>query len=540
MFSSKKNILQVVALLKAYDIKHIVLSPGSRNAPLIETICGEAYFKTYSIVDERSAAFFALGLIQKRSTAVAICCTSGSALTNYAPAVSEAFYQKLPLVVISADRPPAWIGQMDGQTIPQRGFFGSLVRKSIQLPEIHQQEDEWFCNRLINEALTASTYRGLGPVHINIPISEPLFDFSVQDLPKARRIESIKLSTPTLSEAFGELWTGATKRMLLFGQMPPAKRTQEYAELLAKESGCLVLKEHLSNISTALAIANFDAILAEATEEEQRNLAPDFLITMGGHIVSKRIKQFLRKHPPRIHCNVCDDGQIVDLFQCLSHTLETDDIASFLQKLYLIENPTRPQTKYFAQLWQEASTRVKKNIADGFTPLQALSCFAQHLPPNAAVQVANSSSVRNLQHFSLAASNLVYCNRGVSGIEGSLSTALGYASQCSDLCFLVIGDLSFFYDLNALFTSYLQNNFRILLINNGGGGIFNSIEGLENTQSLEQYIVARHSNTAKDIALAAGLTYLSANDNVQLEQNMRSFVSPSHQKAVLLEVVLKK
>src|SRR5665647_1499309 len=185
MFSIKKNVLQTIALLKAHGVEYIVTSPGSRNAPLIHCFNKDPFFKCYSVVDERSAGFFAIGLINKTNKPVALCCTSGTALLNYHPAVAEAFYQELPLVIVSADRSPAWIGQMDGQTLPQAGIFGSLVLKSVQLPEVHSDEDLWHCNRLVNEALNAC--QGSGPVHINIPISEPLFDFSVEALPEVRK-----------------------------------------------------------------------------------------------------------------------------------------------------------------------------------------------------------------------------------------------------------------------------------------------------------------------------------------------------------------
>ena len=180
MYSNKKNVLQLAALLREYGIDHVVVSPGSRIAPLTQTFSQHPAFKCFTVVDERSAAFFALGLIQKINRPVAVCCTSGTALLNFGSAVAEAFYQQLPLLVISADRPAAWIGQMDGQTLPQPGIFNTLVKKSVQLPEPVTEEDEWYCNRLINEALLELNHYGKGPVQINVPLSEPLFEFTTE------------------------------------------------------------------------------------------------------------------------------------------------------------------------------------------------------------------------------------------------------------------------------------------------------------------------------------------------------------------------
>ena len=188
MYTDKKNILQLVALLEAHGITKVVLCPGSRNTPIVHTLSNHPNFTCYAVTDERSAGYFAIGLALNGGKPAAVCCTSGTALLNLHPAVAEAFYQNVPLVVISADRPAAWIGQMDGQTVPQPGVFQTLVKKSVNLPEIHTEEDEWYCNRLVNEALLETNHHGKGPVHINVPISEPLFQFTVDTLPEVRVI----------------------------------------------------------------------------------------------------------------------------------------------------------------------------------------------------------------------------------------------------------------------------------------------------------------------------------------------------------------
>ena len=188
MYSDKRSILQLAALLKAHKIRKIVLCPGSRNAAIVHTLANIEDFTCYSVTDERSAGFFAIGLSLQGGGPAAICCTSGSALLNLHPAVSEAFYQQIPLIIISADRPAAWIGQMDGQTLPQPNVFGNLVKMSVNLPEVNTDEDEWYCNRLINEAILETNHHGKGPVHINVPLSEPIYRFTAKTLPEARVI----------------------------------------------------------------------------------------------------------------------------------------------------------------------------------------------------------------------------------------------------------------------------------------------------------------------------------------------------------------
>ena len=221
MYTDKKNILQLVALLKAHQIQKIVLCPGSRNIPIVQTLVNIPEFTCYPVTDERSAGFFALGLALNGGSPAAICCTSGTALLNIHPAVAEAFYQQVPLVVISADRPAAWIGQMDGQTLPQPGVFGSLVKKSVNLPEIQSEEDEWYCNRLINEALMELDHHGKGPVHINVPISEPFFKLPVTELPEARvitRYQGLNVYEKDYQPLIDRL-NRYQRRMVVVGQM---------------------------------------------------------------------------------------------------------------------------------------------------------------------------------------------------------------------------------------------------------------------------------------------------------------------------------
>lgn len=549
MYSSKKNVLETVALLKAYGISQIVLSPGSRNAPLIQSFASDSFFTCHSVVDERSAGFFAIGLINRTGKPVALCCTSGSALLNYGPAVAEAFYQELPLVVVSADRSPAWIGQWDGQALPQQHAFGSLVRKSVTLPEINNEEETWHANRLINEALSACTTRGCGPVHINVPIAEPLFHFTIESLPEVRKYQVTASDSLSDYEGLRKVWNRAKRRLIVLGQMPSAGN-EELSALLEKlrlDGSAVVLCEHLCQIDCPSFIGNFDAFIASEKPGYLTKLVPDLLLTIGGHIVSKQLKKWLRAEAPALHWHVGQTDERPDTYQCVSHFIQSAPEV-FLKGL--LEKPSESNQKTDVE-WVDAWIKKTENTPAPsrelpFSDMTVTGSLMQALPANSVLFAANSSTVRNIQLFPLPVGSKVFCNRGTSGIEGTLSAACGYASLSRDLVFVEIGDLSFFYDLNILSRKSFPANLRILLLNNGGGGIFHLLPGLDQIETLEKYVSAGHENTAEAWIKAAGLRYLSVGAFQQtdsqealyesLDKALISLMDSEEKKALVLEV----
>lgn len=526
MYSDKKNILQLVALLRAHEIRNVVLCPGSRNTPIIHTLANHPYFTCYSVTDERSAGFFALGLALSGGRPAAVCCTSGTALLNLHPAVAEAFYQQVPLVVISADRPASWIGQMDGQTLPQPNVFGPLVKSSVNLPEIHTSEEEWYCNRLVNEALLELNHHGKGPVHINVPISEPLFQFTAEDLPDVRvitRYQGLNVYDRQYDDLITRL-NGYTKRMMVVGQMNLIYLFErKICKLLYKHFAWLT--EHTGNQTVpGIPVKNFDAIIYALPEEEQAKLVPDLLITYGGHVVSKRLKQLLRKHPPKEHWHVAADGQVADTFCSLTTVIEMDPF-EFLEKIaYLLENKPCEYPKRWEQL--------SKQMAEpdfAFSEMAAIGKVLKSLPTDAVLHLANSSTVRYAQLFQIPDSVEVCCNRGTSGIEGSLSTALGYAWASDKLNFVLIGDLSFFYDMNALWCNHLRGNLRIMLLNNGGGEIFQSLPGLKMEARTHRFVTALHQTKAEGWAQERGFDYMAVHTVEELDAALSDFMQADQQ-----------
>ena len=538
MYTDKKSILQLAALLKAHGIRKIVLCPGSRNIPIVQTLANIPDFTCYPMTDERSAGFFALGLALHGGTPAAVCCTSGTALLNLHPAVAEAFYQQVPLVVISADRPAAWIGQMDGQTLPQPGVFGSLVKKSVDLPEVDSEESEWYCNRLINEALLELNHHGKGPVHINVPISEPFFKLPVTELPEVRvitRYQGLSVYDKDYQPLIDRL-NRYQRRMAVVGQMNLIYLfDKRYTKMLYKHFAWFT--ENISNQTVpGVPIRNIEPLLCSMNFETQQKMRPELLITYGGHIISKRLKKFLRGHPPVEHWHIAPDGEVVDLYGSLTTVIEMDPF-EFLEKIApMMEN----RTPEYPRQWEALSKAIPQAQFD-YSEMSAIGAVIKNLPAPCSLHLANSSVVRYAQLFDIPANVEILSNRGTNGIEGSLSTALGYATASDKLNYLFIGDLSFFYDMNALWNSNYGANIRILLLNNEGGEIFHALPGLELHENARRFVTATHCTTAKAWAEDRGFEYLSARNSEELNTAVTVFTQASvTNRPMLLEVFTDK
>ncbi len=541
-------ISELVALLQAHGVRDLVLCPGSRNAPLVHALSHQLAGATYhSIIDERSAGFYALGLALATHRAVVVCCTSGTAVANLHPAVAEAYYQGVPLIVLSADRPERWIGQWAGQTLPQPELFGSLVRKAVHLPEPHTEEERWYCNRLINEALLAALAPLPGPVQINVPISDPGVSLLPPTLAEhtpgssdrrpigmqpGRCIQQLypcRIDAQAVEPLLQRLVT-FERKMILVGQesWSAATSTREtFPQSLRKQFLCI--GESLSN--SPVSICSLDALLASLSEADRRALQPDLLITLGGHIVSNKMKQYLRTYPPRETWHLSPDPTVVDLFCSLTEQIIAP-IGPFLDTLAhglagLASSP-------YAGLWRERIDRLP-SPTPRYSSLAVVGSLLSHLPEEPCVlHLANSSSVRYAELFRKPRRLLTLCNRGTSGIEGSLSTALGFARQrAEERHFIVIGDLSFFYDLNALGLPEVGSNVRVLLLNNQRGSIFQSLPTLEMDRLSQRYITAEHQLQAQGWAESCGWEYLSVHEASELEETITYFVGPSERPRLL-------
>ena len=495
MYCSKENVNILTALLVAHGVRHAVCCPGSRNAPIVHNLNECPDIQCYPVTDERSAGFYALGMSQALSQPVAVCVTSGTALLNLAPAVAEAYYQQRPLVVISADRPPQWIDQLDGQTLPQPDALGRFVRKAVSLPEPHDDEERWYCNRLVNEALLEQ----FGPVHINVPITEPLFDFSVAQLPEQRVISRIlpDISGNTLRHV-GQMFMLAKRPMLIDGQpMNP------------------LLDEAVSLVG------------------DDEEYVPDYVLYIGGSIVSKRVKHFLRKARETWLVNAT--GEVTDTFMNLTQVIQGDGQVVADHVHFLCEDRPHP----FVQKWEQLLSSLRQKavaLSPAFSQLAAVKLFEDklsiiHYP--FSIHYANSTAIRLANSF---ARHSVWCNRGVNGIDGSLSTAAGFSCVTDEKVFCVIGDLSFFYDQNALWNQNLRGNFRILLLNNGRGGIFSTLPGLDQSPARDKYVAAEHHTSAEGICMQNNVMYLKAVNMEELQTGIDTLLYIDSDRPALLEV----
>lgn len=522
----------ILEICKAHHIQHIVISPGSRNAPLTIGFASDPYFKCYSIADERAAAFFGLGIAQQQNYPVALVCTSGSALLNYYPAVAEAFYSQIPLVVISADRPTSKIDIGDGQTIRQRNVYDNHIVYSANLSEEAGSENDTLITTALKKAVEAQ-----GPVHINAPFEEPLYN-TVDKLsiavPEAALLH--KAALPHLSiAAYQSTWEQSAKKLILVGVCAPNTLDQELIDFLAKDPSVVVLTETTSNLHHPHFVAHIDRFITPFTTDDFKNFQPDLLITFGGMVVSKRIKAFLRTYQPKHHWHL-DPLRHYNTFGCLTAAIQTTPNI-FFRKLREASLAATVPTNYQEQALQLMDLRDKAHRkfieTIPFSDMMVYEKIFKNLPKNSQLQISNSAGIRYAQLFNLDASIEMFCNRGTSGIDGSTSTAIGASVGSTRQTLLITGDISFFYDNNALWNNYIPKNFKIILLNNQGGGIFRILPGHKETPVFNTYFETTHQLTAEHLAKMHGFQYLVADKAETLDQQLDLLWKTNDQPCIL-------
>jgi 2-succinyl-5-enolpyruvyl-6-hydroxy-3-cyclohexene-1-carboxylate synthase len=528
----KKELAQIVISACAqFHIETVVISPGSRNAPLTIGFSNHKEIETLSVIDERCAAFFALGIAQQTQKPVAILCTSGSALLNYYPAIAEAFYSNIPLVVISADRPKHLIDIGDGQTIRQENVFENHILFSANL--IENEKYKTRNSQLIGEALqTAVSQRG--PVHINVPFDEPLYE-TVEEL-TAFSFPHISLSSLDNSnikyQKLANIWNVAAKKMILVGVNYPDAELHQLMDLYAEDDSVLIFTETTSNLHHEKAINSIDQLIFSLTDLEFQALKPDILITFGGMIVSKRIKKFLRDYQPKEHWDI-DARKATNTFFCLSEFIQikpVDFFSHFNQFITPLKSDYQPKWLNFRDERREKHAAYFKTIK-----YSDFSVFEQALnstPDDCQLQISNSSIIRYAQLFSIKKSVTIFCNRGTSGIDGSTSTAIGAAYATKEQTVFITGDLSFFYDSNGLWNTNIPASFRIIIVNNSGGGIFKIIPGPGATNAAE-YFTTPHCLTAEHLCKMHQFEYQKAYSKETVAKELNGFFETSAKPKIL-------
>lgn len=554
--SSIPSARVVVSAFKSKGIKHIIISPGSRNAPLTISFTENPFFKCYSIVDERSAAFFALGMAMQQKEPVAVLCTSGSALLNYYPAVAEAFYSCIPLVVVSADRPPYKIDVGDGQTIRQDNVFNRHIGYSANLKldvnhainrlkryapsflELSQQSIISYNTQELEKALNCAQKEQL-PVHINVPFEEPLYDLIDITVEEQDSLTNQVSTHDELGaiQSFQESWNNAKKKMVLVGVNHPNEIEKELIDLLAEDPSVIVFTETTSNLHHPNFFPSIDSIIfpiekSNLSEDLFKDLQPEILLTFGGLIVSKKIKAFLRQYQPKLHWHV-DEVKAYDTYFSLTHHFKTKPnlfLKTVLNNQYTFSDYFEKWNTVKLNYQNKRNNYLKKVPFSDFLVFYEL---AKTIPKDYQVHLANSSSVRYAQLFDMDESVTVFCNRGTSGIDGSTSTAVGASVVCNTPTLLISGDLSFFYDSNALWNNYIKKDFRIIIINNAGGGIFRILPGNDDSEKFETFFETSHKLSAYHISKQYGFDYQDARDPSSLVQELKEFYEPSTTPKIL-------
>ena len=541
--SAKLEVQLLVDACKRVGVTRVVLSPGSRNAPLSIAFDEDDHFEVFVIPDERCAAFYALGMAMQSGHPVVLACTSGSAPLNYYPAVVEAFYQRIPLVVLTADRPEEWVDQGDGQTIRQRNVFGDHVVKAGQLFEIHTDTQRWNLERILAETLQASIAKSKGPVHINVPLSEPLYETTTEVQTLKSWIHAAHLNRDLSDHEKSLLrimWNNAHKRLVIVGQHTPNKQLQDALHELVKDNSVAVLVEHTSNVQHPYFVSCIDRVLEAIPETEASAFKPDLIVTVGGAIVSKRIKRFLRASKAPV-VRFGTDFPWMDTFQNLVYSGEIAPATGI--RMLADWDKEKPVYSGFGAGWNKLSYEVGQRHSRilpeiPYCDLKVMEAIMDIIPDNTRLHVSNSSMIRYALLFEPIKGLIYQCNRGTSGIDGSTSTACGAAfADPKHGHVLITGDLSFFYDSNAFWSVNLPKNLRVIVVNNGGGDIFSIIPGPSSTAQHKKIFVAEQNFFAKGICDTFNVTYLRANTLEELAGLWIEFFEDSeNNRPKLLEI----
>lgn len=552
------SIINLAKICAAKSVQHIVLSPGSRCAPLTMAFVRHSDIEVKTVSDERSGAFIALGMARQMRQPVGLVCTSGSAAYNYAPAIAEAFFQQIPLVVLTADRPPEWIDQLDGQTIRQREIYGRHIKGSYELPVGQTEADLWHAGRMVSEAINLSNSYPQGPVHINVPIREPFYPQGEEimdfDTP-VKMIEQVNAAmqlSKTDLDALEDTFQSYDNKLIVCGQHVYDANLLNVLQQFSEQYQVPVVADVITNMhGLPKGIRHADILLAQEDNALLDDLKPELLITFGLSVMSKNLKLFLRKYHPKEHWHIQPSGNAADTFQSLTKVIHSEPAAFFSNMLSSFESKEQ-QATYF-QRWNHEEVEARQFIEQLFMNNQindpgefaTIQQVLSALPDGSNLHLANSMAVRYANIIGLhdiQPTVEVFANRGTSGIDGSNSTAVGAALVTDKLTLLITGDMAFFYDRNAFWHNYKVSNLRILLLNNRGGGIFRMIEGPSGQPELEEYFVTRQAlhaeNTARDFDMAyQRIDLMQYEDMDKLSKMMKDFLHNAFDTAKILEVV---
>ena len=538
-----KNYLSnaiLIELLKKNGIKHLVLSSGARNIPFVNSVEVDSEFTCYSVVDERNAAFFGMGISQKLQEPVAIACTSGTAASNYLTGVTEAYYSNIPLLVITFDRSPYALNQLETQKIDQPAIFQSVCKQSVSLPVIKDNDDVWYCQRLVNEAMIALRQHSCGPVHINVPLEG---DMNTLISGTSAQITSDEVKMIDYISMFNEEgWIEKAKRLgkskkilLLMGQsLPPDDRTKKAIKKFTEITKCPILADNLCNFRCDNLV--FSQAVGKALNNETFScFLPDIVISFGLNF-QERIKDLFKANRRKFeHWLIEPEGIVRDVFKSQTALFETSVVQFFEKMNTLLDNDSIENSKMYLESWKKLEDAAQLPEMQ-YSSFSAVKTFANKIPNNSLLHVAILNSTRLSQFFRFDESIEVYGNVNSFGIDGCLPTFMGQAFATDNLAFLVIGDLSFFYGMNAIAIKHRKNNIRILVLNNKGAAEFHIQPDSNEIPTIDLHIGCAHDRSVKGWAESMDYEYIMADDTESLERGMENFVSQNHEKPVIFEV----
>jgi 2-succinyl-5-enolpyruvyl-6-hydroxy-3-cyclohexene-1-carboxylate synthase len=535
MPNPKQHITDLAEICHRKGIEKVVISPGSRSAPLIKAFHEVYGEQCISIVDERSAAYFALGIAVCSQKPVILICTSGTAVLNYSPALAEAYYQQVPLLAITADRPHERIDQLDNQTIRQSGIYNNYIKSSYELPQIITSDDDlWFAHRIINEAVNLCTSPVNGPVHINVPLMEPLYDVLPRPSENIRLMQQVKPSYSfTLPDELVNEWNNASRIMIIHGQDFAGSEVSLFLPSFSSDKRIIILAENISNIHGSNIISNSNLVLSN-----NRNTNPEYpqlLLHSGGQVVSKALAGYLRRASGIACWRIGNDNCIIDTFSQVTRIIPCPPALVYRTLLELTQDNS---DSTYSGSWLKAAEKAN-SLADEilrkatFSDLSVFHYIFRNIPDGIIVTLGNSSIIRYAQIFPVEVKSAYFSNRGVSGIDGCLSAATGIAFTSQKTVLVILGDLSFLYDSNALWNRSLPANLRILVINNGGGGIFHIIKGPSEQAGFKKFIEAHHPVNIHKLAEAFGLDYFSVKNELELSNQWDVFLNRQERAAVM-------
>lgn len=544
-------IYDIAELCSQKGLTQAVLCPGSRCAPLTLAFARHPNIRTRTFSDERSAAFVALGMARQSQNPAILLCTSGTAAYNFAPAVAEAFFSNVPLLIFTADRPAEWIAQQDGQTIHQTELFGKHVKKAYQLPQEYEHPDsQWAINRIINEAINLARQEPQGPVQINAPFREPLYPAKGETIGFTETVRVMDeypqdyALTDAQKRAIAEAWPTYHNILIVAGQCPQDARLLEALNAFFAQHNIPIVGDIISNLhSIEKLVRHADVFMGQASAEVKRTLQPDLLITIGQSVISKNLKLFLRNAPPKAHWHIQPAGVAADTFQTITQIFQATP-ASFFEYLSTVDHTetfeNQKQNNY-NKFWEVEERRALRSLTSFFPQkaigeLEVVYEVLTNLPEKATLHLANSMSVRYANYIGLVAAQkgiTVVANRGTSGIDGCTSTAVGHALVSDNLNILITGDLAFFYDRNAFWHNYPLPNLRILLLNNHGGVIFSMIDGPGSLPEAEEYFVTRQKLNAKKLCEEFNIDHLRLDNKRKLKNLLKDFFEPDGKTRIL-------